>query len=161
MLILAWSRTYGIKYNILRLTNNYGIGQYVEKLIPKSIKFLSLNRKIPLHNNGSPIRNWLHAEDSAEATLKIIEKGEENEIYNICGGFELSNFKAVQSIINSYFNKEVDIEDYLDLSYSRVGQDVRYALNDQKIQKLGWSTSKDFSKELPAIVEFYKNKFIW
>jgi len=161
MLILAWSRTYGVKYNILRLTNNYGIGQYAEKLIPKSIKFLSLNRKIPLHNNGSPIRNWLHAEDSAEATLKIIEKGEENEIYNICGGFELSNLKVVQSIINLYFSKEVNFEDYLDLSYSRPGQDVRYSLNDQKIQNLGWATSKDFLKELPAIVKFYKNRFIW
>jgi len=161
MLILAWARTYNIKYNILRLTNNYGIGQYVEKLIPKSIKFLSLNRKIPLHNNGSPVRNWLHAEDSAEATLKIIDKGKENEIYNICGGFELSNLEVVKSIINLYFNKEVNFEDYLDLSYSRPGQDVRYALNDQKIQDLGWATSKDFSKELPAIVEFYKNRFIW
>lgn len=161
MLILAWARTYNIKYNILRLTNNYGIGQYVEKLIPKSIKFLSLNRKIPLHNNGSPIRNWLHAEDSAEATLKIIEKGKENEIYNICGGFELSNLEVIQSIINLYFNKEVNFEDYLDLSYSRPGQDVRYALNDKKTQKLGWATSKDFSKELPEIVEFYKNRFIW
>jgi len=161
MLILAWARTYNIKYNILRLTNNYGIGQYVEKLIPKSIKFLSLNRKIPLHNNGSPVRNWLHAEDSAEATLKIIDKGKENEIYNICGGFELSNLEVVKSIINLYFNKEVNFKDYLDLSYSRPGQDVRYALNDQKIQDLGWATSKDFSKELPAIVEFYKNRFIW
>ena len=34
MLIHAWSRTYDIKYVIMRPTNNYGPGQYPEKLIP-------------------------------------------------------------------------------------------------------------------------------
>lgn len=161
MLILAWARTHNIKYNILRLTNNYGIGQYVEKLIPKTIKFLSLDRKIPLHNDGLPVRNWLHAEDSATATLKIVECGKENEIYNICGGFELSNLEVVKKIANLYFDKEVEIKNYLDLSYSRPGQDVRYSLNDQKLRSIGWAPEIKFEKELIKIVKFYKNKFIW
>ena len=40
MLVLAWARTYDIKYNILRPTNNYGMGQYPEKLIPICVKQL-------------------------------------------------------------------------------------------------------------------------
>jgi dTDP-glucose 4,6-dehydratase len=91
MLILAWSRTYNIPYLIVRPTNNYGIGQYTEKLIPKACKYIKLNRKIPLHNNGTPIRNWLHAEDTANAIITIIKNNVKNEIYNICGGFEQSN----------------------------------------------------------------------
>ncbi len=87
-LILAWARTYNIEYVIIRPTNNYGIGQYVEKLIPKSVKYLGLGKKIPLHNNGDPIRNWLHATDKAEAVVDIIEKNQRNELYNICGGSE-------------------------------------------------------------------------
>jgi dTDP-glucose 4,6-dehydratase len=55
MLILAWARTYGIKYVILRPTNNYGIGQHPEKLIPLSLKKLSNNQKIQLNDNGTPI----------------------------------------------------------------------------------------------------------
>ena len=51
-LITAWGRTYNIPYVILRPTNNYGAGQYTEKLIPKSIKYLNLGKKIPLHNEG-------------------------------------------------------------------------------------------------------------
>ena len=100
-LIIAWSRTYDIPYNIIRPTNNYGIGQYVEKLIPKACKFIYLGRKIPLHNNGTPIRNWLHAKDTASAVLKIIEAGKENEIYNIAGGFEQSNIDTVKKVINN------------------------------------------------------------
>ena len=51
--------------------------------------------------------------------------------------------------------------DYVDLSYSRVGQDVRYALNDNKLRNLGWKPKCVFDKELPKIVEYYKLNFIW
>jgi dTDP-glucose 4,6-dehydratase len=162
-LIMAWGRTYNLPYIILRPTNNYGIGQYVEKLIPKTIKYLSLNRKIPLHDEGKPIRNWLHAYDTAEAVITIIESNVVNEIYNICGGFEQNNWDTVNKIITLYYSKDKDqkIDQYLDLSYSRQGQDVRYALNDDKLRALGWEPKAIFDKELPLIVDYYKNNFIW
>jgi len=160
MLVLAWARTYSLPYIIVRPTNNYGMGQYVEKLIPKTCKYLKLGRKIPLHNSGTPIRNWLHAADTAEAVITIIENGVKNEIYNIAGGFEQSNFDTVRKVINKY-NGDNNIVNYLDLSYSRVGQDVRYALDDTKLKSLGWEPKKQFDIELSTIVEYYKNKFIW
>jgi dTDP-glucose 4,6-dehydratase len=159
-LVLAWARTYNLPYVILRPTNNYGIGQYVEKLIPKSVKFLSLDRKIPLHNGGTPIRNWLNADDTAEAVMVIIDSKVQNEIFNICGGFEQSNLETVSKIINLMLpNKNVG--DHLDLHIVRVGQDIRYALDDSKLRALGWSPKKIFDQELPKIVEYYKNNFIW
>ena len=161
MLVMAWGRTYDIPYIIIRPTNNYGIGQYVEKLIPKSIKYLKLDKKIPLHNNGTPIRNWLHAADTAEAVMVLIEKGTQNEIYNVCGGFEQSNLDTVSKLVKLYHGKKVNIEDYLDLSYSRQGQDVRYALNDNKLRDLGWNPKKIFDEELPQIMAYYVNNFIW
>jgi dTDP-glucose 4,6-dehydratase len=160
MLILAWARTYNLPYVIVRPTNNYGIGQYVEKLIPKSVKFLSLGRKIPLHNNGTPIRNWLHADDSAGAVMAIIDSEVKNEIYNICGGFEQTNLATCKKII-TLMEPNDNIYDYLDLSIVRVGQDIRYALDDSKLRALGWSPKKVFDTELPKIVEYYKNNFIW
>jgi dTDP-glucose 4,6-dehydratase len=161
MLVTAWGRTYDIPYIIIRPTNNYGIGQYVEKLIPKSIKYLTLNKKIPLHNNGTPIRNWLHAADTAEAVITIIKNGVKNEIFNVCGGFEQSNLDTVNKLITLYHSKEVNTEDYLDLSFSRQGQDVRYALNDNKLRTLGWKPEVNFNEELSSIVEYYKHNFIW
>jgi dTDP-glucose 4,6-dehydratase len=160
MLIQAWSRTYNIPYIIVRPTNNYGIGQYVEKLIPKAIKFLKLEKNIPLHNGGTPTRNWLHVDDTVEAILTIINSGVKNEIYNVCGGFEQTNLDTVEKIIKLYDNT-LDVNDNLDLSYNREGQDVRYALNDNKLRSLGWRPQKSFDEELPLIVKYYKNKFIW
>ena len=167
MLILAWARTYNLPYIIVRPTNNYGIGQYVEKLIPKTCKYLGLNRKIPLHNNGTPIRNWLHASDTANAVITIVEKGKTNEIYNIAGGFEQSNYDTVRKVINEY-NRDLDDNDilpnidwYINTEYSRVGQDVRYALDDSKIRELGWKPQVKFDHCIREIVDYYKHKFIW
>lgn len=162
-LILAWARTYKIPYVIIRPTNNYGIGQYVEKLIPKACKCLNLNRKIPLHNNGTPYRNWLHAKDTASGVIAIIESQAKNEIFNIAGGFEQSNIVTVEKVISEYFGYlPVDYkEKYLDLSLSRQGQDIRYALNDNKLRSLGWSPKCQFDTELKEVVNFYKENFIW
>lgn len=163
MLILAWARTYKLPYVIVRPTNNYGIRQYVEKLIPKSCKSLHLGKKIPLHNGGTPTRNWLHASDTAQAVITIIESGIENEIFNISGGFEQSNYDTVKKIIQTYYGDKdtVDSDSFLDLSYSRPGMDVRYALDDSKLRKLGWEPKAVFDEEIKEIVQYYKNKFIW
>lgn len=161
MLVLAWHRTYGIPYLIVRPTNNYGIGQYVEKLIPKVCKFIRLGRKIPLHNNGTPIRNWLHAEDTANAVITIIESGSTNQIYNICGGFEQSNLETVKKIFSVSGLDIAKLDDHVDFSCNRLGQDVRYALDDSKLRLLGWKPVKKFDQEISKIVEYYKDKFIW
>jgi dTDP-glucose 4,6-dehydratase len=161
MLILAWNRTYDIPYVIVRPTNNYGVGQYVEKLIPKTCKYLKLGRKIPLHNNGTPIRNWLHAEDTARGIIAIIEANVKNEIYNICGGFEQTNIETVKKILMANKLDVSDMEKYIDFSCNRPGQDVRYALDDSKLRALGWKPKKVFDQELESIVDYYNNKFIW
>ena len=91
-----------------------------------------------------------------------------NNIFNIAGGFEQSNLATVKKIIMEYNRTDSIMEvanlnylDCLDFSYSRQGQDVRYALNDDKLRNLGWEPKKQFDQELPYIIEYYKEKFIW
>lgn len=160
MLIKAWARTYNIPYVIVRPTNNYGIGQYVEKLIPKAVKYLTVGRKIPLHENGSPRRTWLHVSDTVEAVIKIIESGVTGEIFNISGNCEKSNLEVAKQIIKHYHDTD-DYEQYIDFSWKRPGQDVRYAIDDSKLKALGWEAVADFDVELGKIVNYYRTNFIW
>lgn len=160
MLISAWARTFNLPYIIVRPTNNYGVGQYVEKLIAKSCKYLYLDRKIPLHENGSPRRTWLHVSDTAKAIIKIIESGVVNEIYNISGNYEDSNLNVVKKIIKIY-NRSENFDEYINYKFSRIGQDVRYSIDDTKLQAIGWEAEADFDKELVKIVDYYKRNFIW
>lgn len=162
MLITAWGRTYNIPYIIVRPTNNYGIGQYTEKIIPKSVKCLNLNKKIPLHLNGTPYRNWLHSEDTANAVLTLCLSGSTGQIYNIAGGFEQQNIETIRKVISCYLEKDdFDINNFVDFSSNRPGQDIRYALNDEKLRALGWAPTKQFDVEILDIVKYYKQKFIW
>jgi len=160
MLVTAWARTYGVPYVIVRPTNNYGIGQYTEKFIPHTIKYLSLGKPAPLHDAGTPRRTWLHASDTASAIITIINHGVTNEIYNISGNYEESNLTVAKMIIKGMGLKG-DPMQYLDTSIRRAGQDVRYAIDDTKLQDLGWNPVADFSKELKSIIKYYTKNFIW
>lgn len=160
-LVLAWNRTYGIPYVIVRPTNNYGNGQYIEKLIPKSIKYLQLGRKIPLHNKGNPKRTWLHVEDTSNAVICIINSGIVNSIFNIPGKEELKNIEVVEKIIKVFHGRVSSVEDFIDLNYDRKGQDVRYSIDGSKLKSIGWETNKIFEDEIIKIVENSKNIFVW
>ena len=68
----------------------------------------------------------------------------------------------VEKIISNYFKTNIlSYDDYLDLSYTRQGQDVRYALNDQKLKSLGWEPKKNFDDEIQGLVEYYTQNFKW
>jgi len=161
MLVKAWARTYDVPYVIIRPTNNYGIGQYVEKFIPKAIKNLSLEKRIVMHDNGTPYRTWLHVSDTAAAVIAIIESEKVNEIYNISGNYCEQNIVVAKKIIDIFFNCEENYLHHMDFSEKRPGQDVRYSVDDSKLTSLGWSPKAIFDKELKLIVDFYKNNFIW
>ena len=160
MLILAWARTFDIDYVIVRPTNNYGTGQYVEKFIPKAIKYLTLGRRIILHDKGLPRRTWLHVSDTVSAVMQIIKSKQQNEIYNINGNYEEQNIVVAKKILYNYgiLNDE---DDWIDDTEKRLGQDVRYSVNDNKLKEIGWHPEANFDKELKIIVDYYKKNFIW
>jgi len=161
MLVIAWARTYDIPYVIVRPTNNYGIGQYVEKFIPRACKNLTLNRPIVMHDNGNPIRTWLHVSDTANAISLLVSKGVVNEIYNISGNYEEKNIVVARKIIDNYFGAGADYDKYMDFSEKRQGQDVRYAIDDSKLKNIGWSCEADFDTCLEEIVDWHKSNFVW
>lgn len=156
MLITAWARTYNVPYIIVRPTNNYGIGQYTEKFIPHTIKYLGLGKTVPLHNGGTPRRTWLHVSDTATAIITIVESGVTNEIYNISGNYEIDNLTVAKKIC-----RYVGADENFDLSVTRPGQDVRYAIDDTKLKALGWIPKADFDSELSKIVDYYLHHFVW
>lgn len=162
MLITAWARTHNVPFVIVRPTNNYGSGQYVEKLIPKSVKFLELGRKIPLHLGGSPRRTWLHVEDTADAITTIIEAGVINEVYNIPGNYEESNRYIVEQVLYHYLNtSDFKVSDYIDTNYERPGADLRYSIDGTKLAKLGWKANRNFDEEIAKVVAYHREHWTW
>ncbi|MGN6114333.1 MAG: dTDP-glucose 4,6-dehydratase [Nitrobacter sp.] len=150
MLVKSWGRTYGIKWQILRPSNNYGEHQYPEKLIPKSA--WRMRRGIPaiMHGDGSYVRSWLHAEDTVEAIFAVIERGERNSIYNVGSNIELRNIDVMQAIAQ---HLDIPSDRAWQSTGNRRGQDLRYSLNDDRLRALGWQPRRNFRDELPKIID--------
>jgi dTDP-glucose 4,6-dehydratase len=108
---------------------------------------------------------WLHAKDTAAGVITLIKEQEEG-IFNIGGNCELQNIEVVRKIIATLYGKTEpyipsDISQYCDFTYHRDGQDLRYSLDDSKLRALGWTNKCDLDKELPTVVNYYRNKFVW
>lgn len=161
LLIISWANTYGLKYKIVRPSNNYGLFQHPEKLIPLSIKKLQRGKKIKLHNKGIPVRTWTHVHDTVEGILTVHEKGTVNHVYNISSEFEQDNLATVSKLIQTYTNKN-NIDKYIDLSYSRPGQDMRYAITSKKLRSLGWKAKHNINSDMSELVRKYtQGDFVW
>jgi dTDP-D-glucose 4,6-dehydratase len=120
---------------------------------------LQLGRKIDLHDRGQPRRTWLHISDTAQAVHAIIQSNVKNEIFNISGNYEDSNLNVVNKIFDE-FNIQFDYEQHI-TDLARPGQDVRYAIDDNKLKSLGWKPQADFDVEIARIVEYYRRNFVW
>jgi dTDP-glucose 4,6-dehydratase len=149
MLVLGWARTYGVRYMIVRMSNNYGVHQYPEKLIPKSCWRLQRGMPALMHGDGSYRRSWLHVEDTVDAILTMIEKGETNGTYNIAGAVELPNIEVLRMLADIF---NVPESQAMKSVVNRVGQDLRYSLDDSRIRALGWKPKRtDLKAELRKI----------
>jgi dTDP-glucose 4,6-dehydratase len=105
MLVLSYNRTYGLKYIITRSANNYGPRQYEEKLLPKCISCIKENKMIPIHGDGSYVRDWTYVKDNVDGILKIIQSRVVNEIYNIASENHMRNLEVVDEVL-SWFGKD-------------------------------------------------------
>jgi dTDP-glucose 4,6-dehydratase len=152
MLVTSWGRTYGIDWNIIRPTNNYGHQQYPEKLIPKSAWRMRRGQPAIMHGDGSFVRSWLHVEDTVDAILTVIGRGEHNTIYNVGSDTELQNIEVLRAIAK---HLKVPEEQAWVATGNRMGQDIRYSLDDSKLRSLDWEPKRKFYEELPGIVDSF------
>lgn len=128
-LIISFSKTYGMKYRILRLCNVLGSGDSKvskkKNAITWMIDEMKQNRDIDLYNGGKPVRDIMHVDDVCRAIKIVIDKGQLNQVYNVGSGKPTSIgsiIKSAHSCLNSQsvigsihppeFHKNVQSEDF-------------------------------------------------
>lgn len=156
LLVLAYHRTYGMDVTISRSSNNYGIYQHEEKLIPLVIKKALKNEKIPVHGTGLNIRDWLYVLDHCSAIDLIVKNGRSGEIYNVGVHDEKTNLDVIKMILK-YLGKD---ESLIEFTTDRLGHDLRYALDNRKIiNELGWMPVYKFYEEVHSVISYYIDKY--
>ena len=153
-LVRAYYRTYKLPITISNCSNNYGLRQHDEKLIPTIIRKALNNQEIPIYGDGKNVRDWIHVDDHNRAVDLILNKGKIGETYLIGGNNELDNNQVVDIICNLLDQEKAkpDNTSYKDqITYvkDRKGHDRRYAIDDTKIKtELGFKTTISFTQGL-------------
>jgi dTDP-glucose 4,6-dehydratase len=157
MFVRAYHKTYGLPINITRCSNNYGPYQFPEKLIPLMINRALQEMALPVYGDGKQVRDWLYVEDHCSAIDTVLHKGKVGEIYNIGGNSEKENIEIVKIILHS-LNKSEDLITHVQ---DRLGHDRRYAIDNSKILKLGWTPSYTFEAGIIQTIEWYLENREW
>jgi dTDP-glucose 4,6-dehydratase len=149
----SYNHSYKMPIIITRGNNVYGPNQYPEKLIPRFIKLLKEDKKLTIQGDGSSVRAFLHAYDTASAFECILERGKIGEIYNIgCDeGMEYSVMDVSKILIKMIKNTE-DYDNWIEYIEDRPYNDQRYYISNQKLKDLGWVIKKEFISGLKEII---------
>ena len=153
LLVLSNYKTYGLPITISRCSNNYGTHQYPEKLIPLMIQRALQDAPLPVYGDGLNIRDWIHVVDHCRAIDTILQAGVIGEVYNIGGAEEIANIDLVKQILD-ILDKPYELITYVN---DRLGHDLRYAVDSNKVQRLGWRPEYTMEDTLTGIVEWYRD----
>ena len=153
--LMAQSYNHSFKMPIIitRGNNVYGPNQYPEKVIPLFIQQLKAGEKITIQGDGSCVRAFLHAFDTASAFITILEKGKIGEIYNIgCDeGMEYSIIDVAKMLIKKIKETE-DYDKWITYIEDRPFNDQRYYISNQKLRNLDWTITISFEDGINMLV---------
>ena len=149
----SYNHSFGMPIIISRGNNVYGPSQHEEKLVPRFIKLLRENKKLTIQGDGSCVRAFLHASDTAKAFKCILEKGKVGEIYNIgCDdGMEYTVLEVAEKIL-ALVKPGESLEDWVTYVEDRPFNDKRYYISNKKLKELGWEVSVSFNEGLAQLV---------
>lgn len=157
MIAGAYAETYGLPVLITRGSNTYGEFQYPEKLIPVLVTNAIDDQKLPLYNDGSAVRDFVHVEDHCRAIDLVLHEARAGGVYNVGTGFETSGKQVAEAVLE-IMAKPHDLIEYV---ADRPGHDYRYALDISRITELGWEPRVSFAEGLDRTVRWYEEHQDW
>lgn len=136
MSLRTFHSAYDFPVVFTRAANVYGPGQQLYRIIPRTIMFIRLGRKLPLHGGGTSERSFIHISDVADATWRVARDGKPGETYHISTDRVVSIRELVEMICTRL---KVPFEDAVEFSGERLGKDSSYRLDSSKLRsELGW-----------------------
>jgi dTDP-glucose 4,6-dehydratase len=162
----AYFQTYGLPVLTSNCSNNYGMHQLPEKLIPLMILNALEGKPLPVYGDGQQIRDWLYVEDHARALVAALIRGTPGEVYTIGGGNELTNLALVRMLCTGLDARQPraqgSYEDLITFVEDRPGHDRRYAINATKARReLGWSPRETLASGLGRTLDWYLANRAW
>lgn len=154
LLVLSYIRTFGLDALVTRCTNNFGLNQNNEKLIPKLVENCINGKPLTIYADGKNVREWIHVADHVEALITLLNAEKLNHnVYNIGSGNRKTNLEVLDAIkIVSKIS-----EPMVEHTEDRPGHDLRYAVNSDRIRdEFGWEPIYDLQTGIQELVSNYR-----
>ncbi len=159
LIVHSYIKSFKMPIIITRGNNVYGLNQYPEKVIPKFIQQIKNGEKITIQGDGSCVRGFLHVNDTVDAFIKILEKGQVGEIYNIgCNeDMEISILDLAKMIFknisdNNLLKASTVFNDNIEFIEDRPFNDQRYYIENKKLKNLGWKITKNLEEGIKELI---------
>ncbi len=137
MSLRTFHGAYGFPVVFTRAANVFGPGQPLYRIVPRTVLFVKLGRKLQLHGGGTSERSFIHARDVADATLRAARDGKPGETYHISTDRQVSIRRLVEMICERLGAR---FEDNVEIVGERLGKDAAYRLDSAKLRReLGWT----------------------
>jgi len=163
MIVRSYQETYGMNTVITNCSNNYGLKQHDEKLIPTIIRKALAGDSIPIYGDGKNIRDWLYVLDHCKGIDLVYHTGKEANVYNIGGRNERTNLQivdAICTILDEKVPKNTSYKELITFVEDRAGHDRRYAIDATKLEnELGWKADENFDSGIVKTIEWYLDKY--
>lgn len=152
LLLAAYRKQFGFPLLTVRATNVYGARQQLFKIIPRSVIYLRLGRRISLHGGGLAVKSFLHVRDVSRGELAILERGQLGQIYHLSpdGG------RAVRDVVRAIAERlGTPWEEAVTVAEERPGQDAAYVIDSTPARsELGWAPAVDFQAGIDEVVRW-------
>lgn len=162
-LIQALRKQFNRNYVALMPTNLYGprdnFDLKTSHVLPAMIRKFSDAKKnnsdVHLWGSGSPMREFLHVDDLADAIIFTVENNMEHSLYNVGPGKDIA-IKELAEIIQQTTQHQGKII----WDSQKPDGTPRKLLDNSRITKLGWYPKIELKKGIKEVYEwFVENKF--
>lgn len=134
--LLAVHETRGFPVCFTRAANVYGPGQQLYRIVPKTLLYARMGRRLRLDGGGRSTRSFIHINDVAEATYLIAQHGVVGQAYHISTEEIVSIRELVE---HACALTGVPFTDLVIEGPERPGKDDTYMLDSSRLrQDLGW-----------------------
>ena len=159
----AYRAQYGCNFISVMPTNLYGPNDNYDlqnsHVLPALIRKFVVAKKnnapsVSLWGTGKPLREFLHADDLADACLFLMNNFNEEGLVNIGTGEDLSILELAQLV-----QKTVGYEGHIELDATKPDGTPRKLMDVSKLHGMGWKHQISLEEGIIQVVEEVKNQF--
>lgn len=142
---------------MIRSTNVYGAHQQLFKIIPRSVIYLKMGKKIQLHGGGAAIKSYIHIRDVSRGELMAMEQGRPGTIYHLSpdrGHAVRDVVRTICDLMGRDFKASTVVVD------ERLGQDAAYVIDSSRArEEFGWAQKIPLEEGLSGVVDWVESNW--